>query len=62
MGQSAIERIHREVSGARIGYEPLDLSNLASIADFSQRMQARDAATAARLWEVSEKLAGTSFN
>jgi NAD(P)-dependent dehydrogenase (short-subunit alcohol dehydrogenase family) len=36
-GQSAIEKISREVSGARVSYEPLDLANLASIADFSQR-------------------------
>ena len=40
-GLSAIEKIHREVSCARISYEPLDLSNLASIADFSQRTKSR---------------------
>jgi NAD(P)-dependent dehydrogenase (short-subunit alcohol dehydrogenase family) len=40
-GQSAIEKILREVSLARISYEPLDLANLASIADFSQRMKSR---------------------
>ena len=40
-GLSAIEKIHREVSCARISYEPLDLSNLASIADFSQRTLSR---------------------
>src|SRR6202166_5363011 len=40
-GQSAIEKISREVLGARVSYEPLDLANLASIADFSQRMHSR---------------------
>jgi NAD(P)-dependent dehydrogenase (short-subunit alcohol dehydrogenase family) len=40
-GQSAIEKIKREVSGARVSYESLDLANLASIADFSQRMHSR---------------------
>src|ERR1700727_2089338 len=40
-GLSAIEKIHREVSCARISYESLDLSNLASIADFSQRTKPR---------------------
>src|ERR1700738_505643 len=40
-GQSAIEKINREVFGARGSYEPLDLANLASIADFSQRMHSR---------------------
>src|SRR6267154_64538 len=40
-GQSAIENICREVTGARVSYEHLDLANLASIADFAQRMHAR---------------------
>src|SRR6266404_4939122 len=40
-GQSAIEKICREVTGARVSYEHLDLANLASIADFSQRMHSR---------------------
>jgi len=40
-GQSAIEEIRREVSGARVNYERLDLANLVSIADFSQRMHSR---------------------
>src|SRR6266581_2422050 len=40
-GQSAIEKICREVTGARVSYEHLDLANLASIADFAQRMHAR---------------------
>jgi NAD(P)-dependent dehydrogenase (short-subunit alcohol dehydrogenase family) len=40
-GQSAMEKINREVSGARVSYERLDLANLASIADFSQRMHSR---------------------
>ncbi|MBN8988251.1 MAG: SDR family oxidoreductase [Rhizobiales bacterium] len=40
-GQSAIEKISRDVSGARIIFESLDLANLASVAGFAQRMQAR---------------------
>ena len=40
-GQSAIEKICRKVTGARVSYEHLDLANLASIADFAQRMHAR---------------------
>jgi NAD(P)-dependent dehydrogenase (short-subunit alcohol dehydrogenase family) len=40
-GQSAIEKISREVSDAKISYESLDLASLASIADFSQRMHSR---------------------
>jgi NAD(P)-dependent dehydrogenase (short-subunit alcohol dehydrogenase family) len=40
-GQAAIEKIGREVLGARIDYERLDLASLASIADFAERMQAR---------------------
>jgi NAD(P)-dependent dehydrogenase (short-subunit alcohol dehydrogenase family) len=40
-GQSAIDKVCREVSGARVSYERLDLANLASIADFSQRMHSR---------------------
>jgi NAD(P)-dependent dehydrogenase (short-subunit alcohol dehydrogenase family) len=40
-GRSAIEKLSREVIGAKTSYEPLDLANLASIADFAQRMQAR---------------------
>jgi NAD(P)-dependent dehydrogenase (short-subunit alcohol dehydrogenase family) len=40
-GQSAIETISREAAGAKISYESLDLANLASIADFSQRMLSR---------------------
>ena len=39
--QSAIERISREVTGAKVSYEHLDLANLASVADFAQRMHAR---------------------
>jgi NAD(P)-dependent dehydrogenase (short-subunit alcohol dehydrogenase family) len=38
-GQSAIEKIGREVIGAKITYERLDLASLQSIADFAQRMQ-----------------------
>jgi NAD(P)-dependent dehydrogenase (short-subunit alcohol dehydrogenase family) len=40
-GQSAIERIGREVIGAKVSFEHLDLASLASIADFAQRMGAR---------------------
>ncbi len=40
-GQSALEKISREVAGARIRYEHLDLASLASIADFAQRMHVR---------------------
>ena len=40
-GQSALEKISREVVGARIRYEHLDLASLASITDFAQRMQVR---------------------
>ena len=45
-GQSAIEKISREVSGAKIGYESLDLASLASIADFSRRTLTRSPAEA----------------
>jgi NAD(P)-dependent dehydrogenase (short-subunit alcohol dehydrogenase family) len=40
-GQSAVEKISREVTAARITFESLDLANLASVADFAQRMHAR---------------------
>src|SRR6185503_14117449 len=40
-GQSAVEKISREVIGAKLSSEHLDLANLASIADFAQRMHAR---------------------
>jgi NAD(P)-dependent dehydrogenase (short-subunit alcohol dehydrogenase family) len=40
-GQSALDKISREVIGARIRYEHLDLASLASITDFAQRMQVR---------------------
>jgi NAD(P)-dependent dehydrogenase (short-subunit alcohol dehydrogenase family) len=40
-GQSAIEKIGREVLGAKIAFESLDLANLAAIAAFAERMQAR---------------------
>jgi NAD(P)-dependent dehydrogenase (short-subunit alcohol dehydrogenase family) len=40
-GQSALQKISREVVGARICYEHLDLASLASIANFAQRMQVR---------------------
>ena len=39
--QAASWEISREVIGARIRYEHLDLASLASIADFAQRMRAR---------------------
>jgi NAD(P)-dependent dehydrogenase (short-subunit alcohol dehydrogenase family) len=40
-GQSAIEKIGREVTGARVSFEHLDLASLASVAGFAQRMGAR---------------------
>src|SRR5712675_3779899 len=40
-GQSAIEKIGREVLGAKIAFESLDLANLAAVAAFAQRMHAR---------------------
>ncbi len=40
-GQSAIEKIGREVTGAKIAFESLDLANLASIVAFAERMQTR---------------------
>jgi NAD(P)-dependent dehydrogenase (short-subunit alcohol dehydrogenase family) len=40
-GQSAIDKIGREVSGAKVAFESLDLANLASVAAFAERMQAR---------------------
>jgi NAD(P)-dependent dehydrogenase (short-subunit alcohol dehydrogenase family) len=40
-GQSAIEKISREVTGAKLSYEHLDLASLVSVADFAQRMHAR---------------------
>lgn len=39
-GQSAIEKISREVTSAKLSYQRLDLASLASVADFAQRMQA----------------------
>src|SRR5260370_16696015 len=40
-GRSAIEKISREVPGAKVSYEHLDLASLASVADFAQRIHAR---------------------
>jgi NAD(P)-dependent dehydrogenase (short-subunit alcohol dehydrogenase family) len=40
-GQTAIEKISRDVSDARVSYERLDLANLRSIADFAERMHSR---------------------
>jgi NAD(P)-dependent dehydrogenase (short-subunit alcohol dehydrogenase family) len=40
-GQSAIEKISREVTGAKVSYQHLDLASLASVADFAQRIGAR---------------------
>jgi NAD(P)-dependent dehydrogenase (short-subunit alcohol dehydrogenase family) len=40
-GASVIEKISREVT-ATVSYQHLDLANLASVADFAQRMRARD--------------------
>ena len=40
-GQSAIEKIGRELVSVKTSYEHLDLASLASVADFAQRMHAR---------------------
>src|SRR4051812_31871743 len=40
-GQSAVEKISCEVTGAKVSYEYLDLASLASVADFAHRMQSR---------------------
>jgi NAD(P)-dependent dehydrogenase (short-subunit alcohol dehydrogenase family) len=40
-GASAIEKISREVADAKVSFEYLDLASLASVADFAQRMRAR---------------------
>jgi NAD(P)-dependent dehydrogenase (short-subunit alcohol dehydrogenase family) len=40
-GQSAVEKISRDVPGARVSYEHLDLASVASVADFAQRMGVR---------------------
>jgi NAD(P)-dependent dehydrogenase (short-subunit alcohol dehydrogenase family) len=40
-GQSALEKISREVIGAKLSFEHLDLASLTSVADFAQRMSAR---------------------
>src|SRR6266436_8904818 len=40
-GQSAIEKISREVTSAKLSYQHLDLASLASVADFAECMQAR---------------------
>src|SRR6476619_6878178 len=37
-GRSAIEKISREVTSAKVSYEHLDLASLTSVADFAQRM------------------------
>src|SRR3954466_12906388 len=40
-GRSAVEKIGHEVTGSNVSYEQLDLASLASVADFAQRMHAR---------------------
>src|SRR3981189_1425224 len=40
-GRAGIEKISREVAGAKVSYQHLDLASLASVADFAQRMHAR---------------------
>lgn len=40
-GQAALEKIGRDVIGAKVAYEHLDLASLASVAEFAQRMSAR---------------------
>ena len=42
-GRSALDKISREVPGANVSYQSLDLANLASVADFAGRMQSRGA-------------------
>src|ERR1700681_4587422 len=42
-GRSVIEKISHDVTGAKMSYEHLDLASLASVADFAQRMHARQA-------------------
>jgi NAD(P)-dependent dehydrogenase (short-subunit alcohol dehydrogenase family) len=41
-GRDAIQRIRREAPSAKILFEKIDLGSLASVADFSSRMLARD--------------------
>jgi NAD(P)-dependent dehydrogenase (short-subunit alcohol dehydrogenase family) len=40
-GRSAVQKIGHEVTGSNLSYEQLDLASLASVADFAQRMHAR---------------------
>lgn len=40
-GRAAVEKISSDVVGSKICYEPLDLANLPSIADFARRAQAK---------------------
>ena len=40
-GQAALDKISREVVGAKLSYEQLDLANLAAGAAFAKRMQGR---------------------
>lgn len=40
-GQAALDKIGRDVIGAKVAYEHLDLASLASVADFAQRMDAQ---------------------
>jgi NAD(P)-dependent dehydrogenase (short-subunit alcohol dehydrogenase family) len=40
-GASAIEKISREVTGAKTSYQHLDLASLVSVAEFAQRIHAR---------------------
>src|SRR6202790_4051360 len=40
-GRAAIEKIGRDVIGATVSYEHLDLANLASVMAFAERMHAR---------------------
>jgi NAD(P)-dependent dehydrogenase (short-subunit alcohol dehydrogenase family) len=40
-GRSVIEKVSRDVTGAKMSYEHLDLASLASVADFAQRMHVR---------------------
>ena len=40
-GQSAVDKIRRDVNGANVSYEHLDLTSLVSINEFAQRMHPR---------------------
>ena len=41
-GRAAVAQILKDVPGAQVSFESLDLANLASVADFAERMRHRD--------------------